>query len=354
MLRFKSKGINRVHLPRGSGNHVHGRRPSSRTTTRVRLGQRQPVRRRGANPKSMKDTTLVGFSIAQDVLPANQGGPTGEPETTCRKIYLDSGQDPADALAWGLMRCTATGSSSSKTVARPRAVADVAGSSSPPSSGSATSYDTLTELRRALRTRALRRRRARLRPLAFVQGARACGSPAPRTRSREACRVAVRSSPAAVCVAGCAADGLLFRQDRRVRIDAPSRNEKVTLAADGPLVAARRRGATRATSAATRCSSTPTRSRRQDPRPLRRAATRCASRPRLSRRRVPGAAAASSRPTEHVAPIDRLRPATVRGTLRGRAPAPRGHDRRPRPRGPPAERGGVEPPFESSRGRLMT
>ena len=116
VIRFKSKSITRVIGLEDQATTFMASAEQQSYFPRYGLGSNSLVGAAESYPKSMKDTTLVGFSIAQDVLPEDQGGPTGEPEKICRQIYIDSGQDPADALGWGIQRTHCDGFFFLKTV----------------------------------------------------------------------------------------------------------------------------------------------------------------------------------------------------------------------------------------------
>jgi hypothetical protein len=104
VLRFKSKGIDRVIGLEDQATTFMASAEQQSYFPRYGLASASLVGAAQAYPKSMLNSTLVGYSIPQDVLPADQGGPSGNDEKVCRQLFLDSGQDPANDLQWGIQR----------------------------------------------------------------------------------------------------------------------------------------------------------------------------------------------------------------------------------------------------------
>jgi hypothetical protein len=102
VLRFKQEGINRLISLEDQATTFMTSAEQQDYYPRYGIGSASLFGAADSNPDSMKDSTIVGFSVPLDVLPRYRGASPPQ-ERTCRKIYIDSRQKPDDELAWGLM-----------------------------------------------------------------------------------------------------------------------------------------------------------------------------------------------------------------------------------------------------------
>ena len=212
----------------------------------------------GANPDSMKNSAIVGVSPALDVLPENQDGPLSPFETTCRQDLPRLWSGSGGRARLGAHAVALRGPLLHQSRRRPRVGAHVRRVRRKRSSRSATRYHALTAYGMRLGAGALRRRRDG--PPAPVRA----GVHVPQVRRPRV----PQSDPSSPCSSpgvarpGCNSGGLLFRQDRRVddRLAGSAtrrsrcRSPCAGRSSEGADVERHRRRS--------RCSSTPSRSRR--------------------------------------------------------------------------------------------